>query len=94
MNQIIEMASNQQSGGQPTVVPVFAERHYSPQEVAKMWGLHPKTVRAVFEHEPEVLVLGDGESTKGRMSRRKKRTLRIPEHVLERVHMRLSSKAG
>ena len=92
MNQIIVMASNQHSGGEPAVVPVFAERHYSVPEIAKMWNLAPVTVTELFENEPGVMIIG-GE-TKGRMSRRKYRTFRIPEHVVERVYLRRTSKVG
>jgi hypothetical protein len=71
---------------QENVVPV--ERHYAVIEVAEMWNLSPDKVRAIFEHEPGVLVIGD------RNPRYKRRylTLRIPQTVVDRVYMRLSSK--
>lgn len=31
------------------------ERHYSVGEVAKLWSLSEKTVRKIFESEPEVI---------------------------------------
>ena len=71
---------------QENVVP--AERHYAVIEVAQLWNLSPDKVRDLFEHEPGVLVIGEQQS------RHKRRyvTLRIPHSVVERVHLRLSSK--
>jgi hypothetical protein len=67
---------------------VHAERHYAVAEIAEMWNLSADKVRGLFEHEPGVLVIGD------RQPRHKRRyiTLRIPQSVVERVHLRLSSK--
>jgi AraC-like DNA-binding protein len=59
------------------------ERHYSVAQVAAQWGLSEDTVRRLFEHEPGVLVI---EPPRGRYSRRRYRTLRIPESVIARVH--------
>ena len=67
--------------------PVFAARHYSPAEIAERWSLSVDSVRKLFENEPGVLVLGNVAPRRGRRSYT---TLRIPEHVLERVHRRLS----
>jgi hypothetical protein len=64
----------------------FSERHYSVKEIAEMWSLSPDTVRALFEHESGVLVLGECEAS----PKRRYRTIRIPESVLERVHRRMS----
>jgi hypothetical protein len=58
------------------------ERHYTPQEIAKLWAVSQKSVIRVFEKEPGVLVL---QNSLGRHSRRH-RTMRIPFSVLERVH--------
>ena len=65
-------------------------RHFSPLEIAELWGLSVDCIRKMFENEPGVLVIGE------RSPRRKRRyvTLRIPQTVLERVHSRLSSKFG
>lgn len=52
------------------------ERHYSPQEVAVLWGLHPQSVRRIFRDRPGVMVLGS----------RKRIIVRIPESVLSAVH--------
>jgi hypothetical protein len=61
------------------------ERHYAVDEVAKMWHLSPDKVRDLFEHEPGVLVIGDPFPR----HKRRYRTLRIPQTVLNRVHGRL-----
>lgn len=64
-----------------------SERHYSVAEVAVLWNLSQDTVRRLFLNEPGVLVLGD---LNPRRSRRYV-TLRIPEHILERVHRHYSN---
>jgi transcriptional regulator GlxA family with amidase domain len=59
------------------------EQHYSVAQIAERWGLSEDTVRRLFENEPGVLVI---ETARSRPSRRRYRTLRIPESVIERVH--------
>jgi hypothetical protein len=63
------------------------ERHFSVSDVGEAWGLSADTVRRLFEHEPGVLVI---EPPASRFSKRRYRTLRIPESVAERVHRRMS----
>jgi hypothetical protein len=63
--------------------PAF-ERHYSPQDLAEVWGLSADTIRGLFEKEPGVLVI---ESCVKNRARRY-RTMRIPESVAMRVHRR------
>jgi len=63
------------------------ERHYSPDELGKLWNLSTDTVRRLFEREPGVLVI---EHPRGRATRRY-RTLRIPESVALRVHRRMTN---
>jgi len=75
--QVIEMPSH----------TAVMETHYSVAQVAAQWGLSEDTLRRLFEKEPGVLVI---EPRRGRFSRRRYRTLRIPESVAERVHRRLS----
>lgn len=67
---------------------VHAERHYAVAEIADMWNLSADKVRSLFEHEPGVLIIGEQHP------RHKRRyvTLRIPQPVVERVHLRLSCK--
>jgi hypothetical protein len=63
------------------------ERHFTPKELAGLWGVSVQTIREVFRHEEGVLKIGrDGTRT-----RRAYKTLRIPESVAERVHTRLSA---
>jgi hypothetical protein len=64
------------------------EPHYAVYEVAEMWHLSPDKVRDLFEHEPGVLVIGDPFPR----HKRRYRTLRIPETVLQRVHKRLAAR--
>jgi len=64
------------------------EQHYSVADVAGRWGLSVDTVRRLFEHESGVIVIEP--TPRGRFSRRRYRTLRIPAAIVERVHRRLS----
>ena len=59
------------------------EQHFSVAQIAGRWGLSEDTVRRLFESEPGVLVI---ETPRSRLSRRRYRTLRIPESVIERVY--------
>ena len=70
--------------------PIALELHYSVQQISQKWGLDEDAVRAVFRSEAGVLRL---ERPKGRY-KRAYTTLRIPLSVLERVHLRMSGKAG
>jgi hypothetical protein len=65
---------------------VSGERHYTVAEIAEMWNLSTDAVRRLFCNEPGVVILGNS----GRRDKRRYRTLRIPQSVLERVHRRLS----
>ena len=64
------------------------ERHFSPAELAEAWNLSEDTVWRMFEREPDVLIFENPD----RGSRRRRRTLRVPESVAERVHRRLSTR--
>ena len=33
------------------------EQHYTPEQLAKLWGLSASTIRRLFEHSPGVLVI-------------------------------------
>jgi hypothetical protein len=68
-------------------VPSFAERHYSPAELGQLWGLSAETIIRMFEREPGVLIYENPE----KVSERRRRTMRIPESVAERVYRRLST---
>lgn len=64
----------------------YAVRHYSPAEIAELWGLSVDTVRRLFANEPGVLQISNP-----RRGRRAYATMRIPEMVVARVHRKLSS---
>jgi hypothetical protein len=64
---------------------VMAEKHYTPAELAEIWGVDPETIRNVFRSGPGVLKLGNDGAKRAYI------TLRIPESVAERVHRRLSA---
>jgi len=66
---------------------LFITRHYSPAQVAELWALSVDSIRKIFENEPGVLVLGNQRPRRGKRSYT---TLRIPAHVLERVHRKMS----
>ncbi len=68
--------------GPVMLAPSATEKHYSPQEVAATWGLHPKTIIRIFSDEPGVLRIGET----GRRNKRDHVVLRIPQSVLERVY--------
>jgi hypothetical protein len=59
------------------------EKHYSPSEVAELWGISVDMARDLFRSEDDVLKLE-------RTGSKKYVTLRIPESVLLRVHTRMS----
>ena len=59
------------------------EKHFSPSELAKLWGVSPDTIRRVFAGETGILVL---ESPSRRKHARSYKTLRIPASVAARVY--------
>jgi len=63
---------------------VAEERHFTPTEIAKMWGMSTATVRKIFANVPGVLKIG----TKGKYV-----SLHIPARILHGYHARLSQKA-
>jgi hypothetical protein len=63
------------------------EKHYSPDEIAGLWGVSTETIRSIFREEPGVLKIGKT----GTRYKRGYVTLRIPHEVAERVHRRLSA---
>jgi hypothetical protein len=67
-----------------------AERHYAVTEIAEAWNLSSDKVRELFQHEPGVLMIGD----RNPHGKRRYRTLRIPQTVVDRVYMRLSLKGA
>ena len=61
------------------------ERHYSPKEIAQMWGVSDSTVRKLFEDTPGVLRISMPRLTKPRKHKPHVR-LSVPHSVLVRVH--------
>jgi hypothetical protein len=59
------------------------EKHYTPGEVAKIWGISVDMARDLFRSEDDVLKLE-------RTGSKKYVTLRIPESVMVRIHNRMS----
>jgi hypothetical protein len=85
-----EMKSDRQySSGAKEQRPadVALERHYSPQQVADMWGVSANTVRRAFRGEPGVVEFGSDET----LRHRRRKIMRIPESALIRVHERRRS---
>jgi hypothetical protein len=66
---------------------IVDEKHFSPADLAKAWGVSAETVRQIFREEPGVLRLGSG----GNRQTRSYVSLRIPQSVAVRVHARLSA---
>ena len=66
--------------------PLMKEKHYTPDDLAGMWGVSVDSIRRIFREEPGVLKMGD----KNPKHKRQYLTLRIPESVVERVYSRLS----
>jgi hypothetical protein len=62
------------------------EKHFSPSELAEVWGVDVETIRNLFRNEPGVMKIGD----KNPKHKRPYLTLRIPESVAVRLHRRLA----
>jgi len=62
---------------------VMAEKHYTPLELAELWGVDVETIRNIFREEPGVLKISNASKLRT--------TLRIPHEVAERVHRRLAA---
>ncbi len=65
------------------------EKHFTPAELAELWGLSSQKIRQLFEREPGVLRIGEPSRRVGRTLKRAYHTIRIPETVAIRVHQRL-----
>jgi hypothetical protein len=81
------MATAPKLAAMPQASRLF-ERHFSPCELAETWNLSEDTIRRMFENEPDVMIYENPE----RSSSRRRRTLRIPESVAEKVYRRLSTR--
>jgi hypothetical protein len=63
----------------------FEEKHFTPSELAKLWGVSPDTIRRIFAAEVGTLVL---RSPSKRKHARSYKTLRIPASVAARVYQK------
>jgi hypothetical protein len=63
------------------------EHHFSIEEIAELWNLSKDAVRKIFRDVPGVLVIGANNPQRGK---RRYTTLRIPQSVLEKVHLQYS----
>jgi hypothetical protein len=61
------------------------QRHYTPPQLAELWGVDASTIRRWFESEPGVLAWGTTVNSR----RRRHLSLRIPESVALRVHEKM-----
>jgi hypothetical protein len=66
------------------------ERHFSVQEIAKMWGLGVDLIRRLFANEEGIVRIAHPET----LHKRGYCTLRIPESVARRVHRKLTHTNG
>jgi len=64
---------------------IAVERHFTPQELADLWHVDSNTIRRLFADEPGVLIFG-GDETR---SRRRYKSMRIPQSIAGTVHRRL-----
>jgi hypothetical protein len=64
---------------------VFSEKHYTPKELAKCWGVSPDWIRRRFANEPGVLHL-----KRPKPGTRRYDPIRIPASVAARVYAELS----
>jgi hypothetical protein len=66
------------------------EKHFTPHELAKLWGFSPETIRNIFKDTPGVLrVAGPA-----RRFKREYVSLRIPESVAMKRHAELGVRRG
>ena len=63
------------------------EKHYTPRQIAALWGRSDKFIRALFLNEPGVQKVDRPE----RMHKRGYATIRVPESVMIRVGLRLQN---
>jgi hypothetical protein len=91
--QVVKKSCVGERGRFQELGPQF-EQHFSPQELASVWGLSSTKVRRMFQEEPGVLRIGEPSRRLGRKLKRSYYTLRIPASVAERVHRRMCRNAG
>jgi AraC-like DNA-binding protein len=62
------------------------EQHYTPQQLAEVYGLSDTMVRRMFAEEGGVLRVGEPSRRVGRKLTRRMYAMRIPETVAQRVY--------
>jgi hypothetical protein len=77
-------AENARAVNSLSAAGTFAEKHFSPKELATLWGLSTDSVRRLFTTEPGVLLIPSRNSR--RRVRANYNTMLIPESVAKRVH--------
>ena len=74
--------------------PILAtERHFTPTQLAALWGMSPSKVRELFSEEEGVIRFGEPSRREGKKLVRSYYSMRIPESVAARVHDSLTSTA-
>ena len=63
------------------------EKHYSPQQIAALWGRSGRFIRELFQDEPGVQKVDRPE----KMHKRRYSSIRVPESVMVRVGLRLQN---
>lgn len=63
------------------------EKHYTPKDLADLWGMSTDTIRRIFENVPGVLKIDRPEQ----MHKRGYRSLFIPASVAAEVHLHLAA---
>jgi hypothetical protein len=81
----------QRADGEVLRSALAGQKHYTPGDLAELWGLSPQTIRELFAEEPGVIRVGEPSRREGRTLKRGYFTIRIPESVAIRVHTRLTS---
>ena len=71
-----------------TAGSTFAEKHFSPKELAALWGLSTDAIRRLFGKESGVLLIPSRNPR--RALRANYNTMLIPESVAKRVHAKYS----
>lgn len=81
--------STETPAGSQTAAVVFSlEPHFTPIQLAKLWGLSSDCIRDMFLDEAGVLKIDRPE----KMNKRGYCSLRIPHSVAHRAHCRLQAR--
>lgn len=86
--QRLQAKARKRNAVEPTTVPepatekpISQDRHFTANEVAALWRMHPSTIRRIFGSMIGVIKYGVG----------KYRTLYIPARLLEEAHRGLAA---